>query len=459
MMRKFLLAVILIISLSPLSALEDLYLAPYGGSINVNLDTPSWTEVTSAQSTPFQAENRLVTVGALQRLNWNTPLSDNREEATKYGLKITITSPSERDGYFWFTSQSNPDSQRPFYLQIAGQFRPTGISVSDVPRIWGTFPRDGEESSIVANNDVISDCWDSWPFSSVYTLSIIPDIGIVLPGDIVNGVLTIEGSQSATGGREQYTIVSGDDYSCEINVRFEIVDSSGNPVTSVPGYGGPYSVELNIPFSGFYDPLLQGGNGSIPSELSSALTVHTRPEAANIDLRNQQGDSIHIADISYAVYNLPKLGDSGTYDDSIFIFLSANPNPYVPNDDGFQFVHEDVAPGVAPGPRQRIGYTVTVRADANTEAGGGTAEETFIGDEYLTVEGAVGQVVPDDRKLTTACNEEDMGLAVEKYNHWHSYAGELWLNLLPNTEAPVMNAGYYRSYIYVHAIVDESAGG
>ncbi len=460
-MRKAAFLILLILSFhSPVFALEDLYLGPYGGSINVNLNNTNakWNKGAwggqDQKGAPFE-DGQIVAVGALYRLEYR---AFRGHEARDYGLRVTFFSNSNENGYFWFTSQSNPDSRRPFYLNVAGQVRKhiLGDNHNNEFENWGLYPKEST-ASIADSIEIYADV-GGWALD----ISIIPDIAIVLPGEIVNGVLTIPSDQSVSGREEKYSIVSASDYSCDITVRYEIIDKSGNVVTHIDGYNGPYSQEITIPFSGFYDPLIAPTeeDNSIPPELSSALSVHTYPAAANIDLRNDQGTSMHIADISYAVYNVKERTDSNYYDDSIYIFLSASPNPYSQDINGFRFVHEDVAPGVNPSARQSLGYTVTVNGDQDTVAHGGTDEASFNGDEYLSVEGSVGKVAPDnDAKIITGCYTEDVShtAAENIHRHWHSFNGEIWLNLDVNREAPVMEAGYYHSNVYVHAIVDEAA--
>ena len=66
---------------------------------------------------------------------------------------------------------------------------------------------------------------------------------------------------------------------------------------------------------------------------------------------------------------------------------------------------------------------------------------------------------PYQKKIITGCYTEDVShtAAENIHRHWHSFNGEIWLNLDVNREAPVMEAGYYHSNVYVHAIVDEAA--
>ena len=447
MIKRLLASIIILFIIAVPCFSMQLYLTPYGGSVNVNLNTPSWQEVESPRANPFGGDNRIVALIALTQLT--------EDQAKEYGLRITISSPSERNGYFWFTSQSNPDSQRPFFLQVAGQYRGNsryGLTDKNKGALWGIFPSNSSYVDVKASNGDIDDV----DGITITNFALIPDIGFILPGEISNGVLKIPSEESASGFEEVYSIVPAEDYSCDVTIRVEIIDRNGSPVSpgSISGYAGPCELELTIPFSGYYDPLQ--GEGTTTdfafSELSSALSVRSLPKTATFDLINDQGETFPIAEIDYSVYNLRNYNDSEAYDDSIFVFLSASPDPYVGNQDGFRFVHEDVASGFAPNVDEYIPYTLSVIPDAHTAEEIGSSPIDFSGKEYIAQDGTYSQ---DFNKLVTRHNVESTPEAKQEETHWHSFGGTIELNL--GHELTTMKSGYYKSYVYVHAIVDETA--
>ncbi len=437
---------------------RDLYFAPYLGSANINLNTPDWKEPISGtreDSSNRFAENRLVAIAALYGFS-RDELKDNG-----YGMKITITGDSfdPSNNCFWMVSQSNPDSKRPFTLQMAGSIRYfpqaattngklinldygcIGIDNDNTSYTW-EYVGNGFSKKIYVSNNYLN---RSAVNNSFY---IICDFAMVLPGDIHNGILTYNNSQ--------YVLAPASDYSASITIRVELIDSSGNLVS----YTGSDNIdqafpvnnywEYSIPFSGFYDPLLRGSNSDeAPDEIGSSLSIEVLPGAGNIDLGNQSQVDIPIANINYSIYNLALTNaNADLIDENVFIFLSANPNPRVGDSNGFRFVHEDVGINESPTPENSINYTIKAVSTEDTSS----LPVIFDGTDYLEGDGLVH---PGNQKLSTKHNEEVLSHAEQQRNrHWHTFVGQLQLSLVPNPRLIV--PGYYDSYVYVHVIVDDS---
>ena len=440
-------------------AFAELYFGPYVASSNINLNTPAWKEKVNVNNVGrgdnIFTNDRIVALGALYGL----PLEENHifendvSTAREYGIRITVTSDSYDNGMFWFVSQSNPDSKRPFNLQFAGPVRRDPkdplITDYDEKQDYGYVGDSGWKTNA---NGAYYDAFIStrafdkaWPNLYSYLFHIIFDVGLVLPGEngINNGILDVD----INGTEQNLVIAPADDYSAVITIKIEAIDKNHNVVTSIPGVEGSINpIEYTIPFSGFYDPLIPGIGGVVGEEdVGSSLSINVLSGAANIDLNNQSQTDVPIADIDYAIYNLSKQeACEETYEDSVFIFLSSNPSPYVNDGDGFKFVHESVSINEEPTAENSIYYTITAVDDAGNEV-------LFDGKDSLH-SGENGYEAPVE-KLTTVCETQTITHA-GSVRHWHTYSGRFYLNLIPNPR--LITPGYYDSYVYVHVIVDDS---
>lgn len=461
MIKKFFSIIMLYAFFSICLVASDMYFAPYAASSNINLNTPDFSNpAVSAENHDWFQENRIVALAALYDFDWryykfgiweDIEISD----AIDYGLRITISSNSFHDGMFWFVSQSNPDSQRPFTLQVAGQTMTESYAPVSKNNYGVVGDSNWNQSGSSYYIDIIPDEDDLKKYSTgvpnvghIYNIMTTCDIGIVLPGEINNGVL-----KSDTSG-PTYIIAPANDYSAEIVVKIELITKNHVIVTETTKpnwHTGPTCIEYTIPFSGFYDPI-QVGQGlgwgvTEPLEIGSSLAIEILPGAANFDLGNQSQTDIPIANINYAIYNLAAVsGGNAAIDEQVFIFLSSSPSPYMPGSK-FRFVHEDVGINEEPTPENSINYTIKAVSTENPS----NIPVVFDGTDYLDGDGSI---YPGDKRLTTEHHEEVLSHARYPSRHWHTFIGQLQLSLVPNPRLIV--PGYYDSYVYVHVIVDDS---
>ena len=442
----------------------ELYLAPYAASSNINLNTPDWatpaTDPTGGGYNRFSG-NRIVAIASIYYLEWKYysvwPFEDLIiSDARDYGIRITLSSNSYHDDAFWFVSQSNPDSQRPFQLQFAGPIRPNyagGGSAGDTSNNdygYGTdeWTKNGNSvyrDIVIPEKEVYSKGDGLHPLNpDSYYFDIICDVGIILPGEINNGILSYNNNS--------YVIAPAADYSAEITIRIDLINRDGSIVQAGDepnGFTGPLYKEYTIPFSGFYDPLIEGESVSSTDneEIGSSLSIRALAGSGNIDLGNQSQKDVPIADINYAIYNLNLTEDNqNLIDENVFIFLSASANPRVKDQNGFRFVHEDVGINEEPTPENSINYTIKAISTEDSSM----QPVVFDGTDYLEDNGLIH---PGDKRLKTEHHVEDIKHAGDT-RHWHTFIGQLQLSLVPNPRLIV--PGYYDSYVYVHVIVDDS---
>ena len=313
------------------------------------------------------------------------------------------------------------------------------------------------ENGISLSINLDNDNFDYLLYGSIY-YQIDFNIGIYLPGEINNGTLTFENvddSDSSLKGKS-YTLMPGEDYSAEITVTVQVE----GPTSS------PQSVTYVIPFSGYYDPTLEPGQ-SYSEEVSSSLSVNILPAASAIDLINNQGDTLDIAEISYGIYNLKS---DYVVDDDILLFLSASPNPFVGNQNGFRFIHESAIdnPNAVINSTNSLGYTITSKfnpAPGETETstasnnGSRPSDVTYDGTSWIDISDTTGHLNSDNgaQAIETVHHSQSHKYASISNPHWHTYRGLLQLQLdsLPSS-IDALQQGYYRSNIYVHVVVDEN---
>ena len=214
--------------------------------------------------------------------------------------------------------------------------------------------------------------------------------------------------------------------------------------TFYPLIQGTYSAQLTVTAT-FTDP-----NGNQKNDAACAMTVTPYAHASNLSLDAlveglQTSESVGKIDFLFRGKNsdIPN-PDDGSVDFSIF--LSASPDPFTPDYDGFKLVHEDFVAGEsAYSDTNSIDYVVDVRGDSRHPG----LNQTFDGTDYLDPNSGATKNIP------TECNKEwsDIG---QGYIHFHTYGGELSIRLENSgtgSERPnLLASGRYSSTIYVHVV-------
>lgn len=457
-MRKVYIIIInLFLSVCSIFAFSDYYMAPYG-SVLFNLNSPEWSTkqnitlngggANGPTGEIFESGRTLIIGGIdqLEELIDLGPLGGLGNEIERYSFKLEFDGAQFDGTYFWFTKQSDPAFRRPFQIQIGYRVYREGV-LGNSPQYFdlGLIEGSGDlilEAEAPGLAEIIGDIFSS----GTYYVSF--EFGIILPGEIKNGVLAMDGISSSM------PIASGYDYSSEIDVTVTLIDS-------LPDWlgGKEYPpISFTIPFSGYYDPRVAS---EVAPETSASLFVKPNARAANIDLLNDQGKTdIPIADIDFSVFGL---ADEVYENDDIFMFLSSSSNPFDSSVSEFRFVHKDVGFGDAITESNSIGYKIkavpsqeTIEAAATSETSTDSViEVTYDGTDYLTIDGSKPEAT---QRMYTACYKEALGttegLSGGRKVHWHSYSGTLYLEL--DTNNVIMDEGLYRSTVYVHVVTDEN---
>lgn len=463
-MKYFCLVVLyFVLSIAPIYSVSesDFYIAPYGG-INVNLDAPvSWRNpvptqtIESKDSGNVFSDDQIIVIGGIDNLRIYREWLSIVNEVEEYGILVSFDSESSEGEYFWFTKQSDPEFRRPFQIQLTGRIVDDGLHgelVGDQYSDYGVISSAVEEVFEATTSrgflQGIGDFFDIIFTGSTINYSVLYEFGIILPGDITNGILTLDDGTT-------YPIATGDDYSAEITVTAQLVDISSG-VNNPKRIGNERTFVL--PISGYYDPRFGDGEAS-GDDVSASLYVNTSARAANIDLIHDRGNAIDIASIDFSIFNLSDSFTSGEYDKSVFLFLSSSSNPFDTEAREFRFVQDGVGFGDAITESNSIGYTITVIPSSDTvnhDSSGLIKTITFDGTDYLTADGSHPT---EEKRVYTAHYDEKLGeLASGRTVHWHSYSGDVKLSLEQN-HTTLMNAGAYKSTVYVHVVTDDKKLG
>lgn len=452
-MRRILLSCLLMILIATsLFALSNFYMAPYGATM-VNLDNSGWSRVeistdsgnvANSGSDNIFPNERIIFLGGLENLRVQEFLGyEIINEAKDFAIRLEFNSATWDGNYFWFTKQSDPEFKRPFQIQIGYRVIRDGALRDNKKYADLGFVGESSDDILDSIPEGLDDFLNALASWADYDIGF--EFGIVLPGTISNGILSLN--------NESYPIATGIDYSAEINITATLTDIDTSDDTSVPEeFSAPINFTVSI--GGYYDPRYSDGTENPDVDTSASLYVTPYARAANIDLLNDQGKTdIPIANVDFSIYDLPENFTSGQYDESVFIFLSANSNPFGQDEKGFRFVHESVGFGDAELPTNSLGYTITASGTSDTTANDGSGSVTFDGTDYLTPDGS-----NPDHRILTAHHEMAIGdLFGGGKAHWHSWNGELILSL--DTNNRIMNEGLYRSTVYVHVVTDDSLGG
>ena len=231
-----------------------------------------------------------------------------------------------------------------------------------------------------------------------------------------------------------YPLIQGT-YSAQLTVTATFTDPNGNQKEN--------SIPIVIP--GYYSL-----SSSSMNDAACAMTITPYAHASNLSLDAlveglQTSESVGKIDFLFRGKNS---GNSNPDDDSVdfSIFLSASPDPFTPDYDGFKLVHEDFVAGEsAYSDTNSIDYVVDVRGDSRHPG----LNQTFDGTDYLDPNSGATKNIP------TECNKEwtDIG---QGYIHFHTYGGELSIRLENSgtgSERPnLLASGRYSSTIYVHVV-------
>ncbi len=355
-------------------------------------------------------------------------------------LKITADCASG----FNFVSQSNPSIVRPFTLFIypkycVNQGIESGFTNDHNPifqneNLISLTPPYDNTKEIVLNGESVLTSSDLyfWNKDQANYLNIWFDVIVSLPLD-ENGV----SQQGVIAGGKLYPLVDASDYSALVTLTLELTlrykQDNGTEINEVK-----FTKTLPIPFSGYSSAL--GANE--PDK--SAIYINTT--TANINLNpNYTGRWVNIGSINYEQY----LGSApvSSTDEKSKIFFSASSDPFVPNTNGFRFIHSKA--GKVLTSNNSVPFTLRFTGTGYS-SGDGSVE--FDGRGYTSSSNMMGGI-EGNSILSTCHNDENFAHSVVGRVHFHSIDGDL--SIMVDDNPDTMQAGTYYADVYVHVIAED----
>ena len=370
---------------------------------------------------------------------------------------------------YMYVSQSNPIYQRPYKLYASPRYNFS----------HGTLASQSDDhhsgESIEFYNDHISDKIDFRPDKAEdggYShMNVWFDLILALPYDSYN-------ESGVFWDNKEFPLADSNDYSSVVTItigweqKYRIEYNEGNwgehqgilnrwPVydsprwvdyTSKLGVSGVLRVEktLSIPFSGFSSTIESG-----PLDDTGSLVITPYPAASNLslDAEDTGGDAIPVAEIQFIMTYGSTENELNPSTSNTWIFLSASPDPYASNPNGFMLVHDEA--GSILTSYNSTPYTVTATGITANSDGAGGDDVVFDGKEKAS-DFYLNQTGPDSYIHTEPNYNLELPHTHGKYSHYSEYEGIVSVQI-PRTPvaADGMRAGRYTSEIYIHVMTGE----
>ncbi len=364
-----------------------------------------------------------------------------------YGGHIECTFTTDT-GDMILVSQSNSAYQRPFELYgvLISSVKPyviMGASNETVHNIRSNVLQSGQTIPS-ANID-----FKYGLFNNTNQLnggaSVFFDIVLGLPGelDATGTVLTYEG--------KEYRLTQADDYSVVITMTMKLYDSSNNLIDSVA---------FTFPIAGYVtnDPVTGAPSVTSDPNLSEAsLTARELPGAYNIDLMNDAGNVLDIADINmmatYGANATTEAEVNANIPQNMYIFLSSNSNPTVQgNKFRFKKRYSNSSTTINYSDTNSVGFTLTAYRDGEGIVQG----VVFDGTSYLDYWGAgiIGTsiVLTEPETLVKAYVGDWSNVKYTTGQYTKSFIYDGRLAIKTDTAPEYLEAGLYQETIYIHVV-------
>ena len=418
---------------------------------NYDLGTPN------GQYSEFYTDYHIIAIGGAYNIPFGTNGYNNRNsysniaselelpsnglEIDKDSIKLSVTATCDSD--FEFVSQSNPIYRRPFNIEIIPRVSVGGQIITEYIRTLGP-----------SENIVTIEVPDSVADNSVISM-IAADMVIVLPYDYSK--YSSDGgyfSGGLTYNNATYTLADLSDYTAVVTLEVTI-SFNYSYIQNYQEVNSSYSDTrvMTIPFSGYYS------SSDFQDKLEESISLFVSPtsEAANLNLENQ-GQWITVGNLNFLYVggtNIP--GTPNANDDIVSIFLSASPYPDVQSSSSFRMVHEEATDIITN--RNSLGFDARIVGsgsdynDISLSTNGSNSVEfdglAFTGN--IMHRNNAGDLEGEKDVVATLCNYGYLS-NVPTSRHFHTFEGDIQIRF---NNSQMLNAGIYRSYIYVHAVTEE----
>ena len=426
----------------------NMALFPYNGSNNINLRNvegyPVRNEDTVIKHSEDYFDYHMIAHGIIEGI----PMSEGGDWINgllRYHIvydevpSMTVSFSCSND--FMFVSQSDSSYRRPFYLYLLPK------SARGDEKGYSAYPDPGTKP-ILINGNVTKPIEFDPPETSGDWGSIWFDIIIALPGVMDDNGVTVDNIYYPLSDNDDYTAEVSITISWELTCDVERAGLGGQWWTkAATDQTVSFSRTITLPFSGycsFEEPT--------ESESVGSLYISTTTESQNINLNPDFIEPVKVADISY-LYNFGHGTQIGNVSEDVnksWLFLSASPDPWSNSDSNiFRMYH--VSAGSDADEYNSIPFMVYVE-----EVNGAKNQYVeFLGNNDAYDFTPTGKGTSDNFIETEHHNDQSRfpyGNTDTQYYHYHSFEGEVWVEVMPQTD--LMAAGRYIGDIYVHVIVE-----
>ena len=425
MRRKFIFYILIILLIHSLPAV-NYSLAPFKGSFGVNLgseiyneeivisnlDTAAgWISGTPTKGDGTYNNNCIVAMGEINGFS----------DSTDYYIRVTVNTDSD----FNYVSMSNPSYQRPYTLTIIGKC--SNEQKGGNPKLLGKYKLHSNGSNFAEFNFKDGEIGlNSNPVYNALWFDII--LGLPVSDITSSGLLTLPSGEQITLGRV-------DDYASFVTITMEY------------GKGGeaPQIATMSIPFSGYY----RADNTNNDPNATVSLHVDTNAKIAALDIKNDAKTEINIAKLRFSQTAIRSSSD-GNYSDTIGdtklktvrLFVSASPDPFVQEPDGFRLLHADYNYNEPVNDYNSVPFSIFVRPSNSSEAVEFDGREYVIGNEII-----YNSLVPDvhDTNIDFPRSEAKTFYAILEGD----------MSIYIDYDGYPMKPGLYQEEVYVHVVAED----
>ena len=366
-----------------------------------------------------------------------------------FEVNIDVDCPSD----FEFVSQSDTSYRRPFLLYYLKKSSYTGsdgrsnVEVIDRSKTYPLpfSPPESESPSNQTKPGVWFDMILALPYEEYNDVGVVWDSTLYPLKDATDYTSMVTLTLRATG-TVSYNVYYAD------KVRDRNWNSNWGQSIGTIEYPIKINETVSIPFFGY------SAFDATSTESVGSLYIATTPESQNINLNpGATAGRIKVADISYLLNDGREHSSKPAYDPSLaWIFLSASPDPYDSNENGFRLINDKA--GNILTSNNNVPFTVEVqginksRDNAAGEGAGGFVEFDGKAQRSSFPDELPSGAAVETNFIHTSCEygRNLPHVSAEQHYHYHSFEGEVYVQLRPNSTTEPLMAGRYIADIYVH---------
>ena len=385
----------------------------YNEDIDTGKGSNGWVASTPQQGDGTYSNNSIVLMGAIYDIPY---------DIANDGFYIDIRINS--DSGFELASVSNSSYRRPYTFTAVGKFQAGGSETlidskkidgnltSEIRLVFGDTNKDNQRDVSASETASANKIW----FDLV--------IGLPVREVAPSGLLTLPSGEQIILGRV-------DDYVSFVTVTMRWGTNKG--------IGGERI--LSVPFSGYFRPY----GDDIVTETAS-LQIDTNARSSALDIQRDSNKELEIGTLRYTQTKMAAAESSYDQDlESLRLFISASPDPFLREPDGFRLMHMDYKAGDTVNDYNSVPFTIIARSEID-----GIEDVSFDGRDYVT-----GTLLTKSIKPKVSY-DADFTHSASRYPFYAAYEGNL--SIMIDYGGYTMKSGLYKENVYVHVISGITGG-